>query len=310
MEHFFEILWHAVEDTLPVLPWVLLMYILLQLLENKTNMKNVTRLGGKLGPIVGSATGLIPQCGFSVMAAKFFEKKYITVGTLLAIFFATSDEAFILLLSSGEGAVWLLPTVLVKIGIALCVGYGADWLLKVLGRTQVCVEAPSAMEKTPKNVKDIFLKRYEEEKDVEVVCACGRAHGSDNAWKKYVWYPVLHTLQVAGFILLVNFILTAIIHEVGEEAFEAFIRQNRFLQPFLTCAIGLIPNCASSVVITETFLSGGIFFGSFVAGLCANAGMGFVVLLKNVKKWKRNLALIIVTYVVSVAVGLLCNLFV
>ena len=114
---------------------------------------------------------------------------------------------------------------------------------------------------------------------------------------------------MAGFIFLVNFVLTAIIHSVGEDAFSAFMHRNRFLQPFITCAIGLIPNCASSVVITETFLSGGITFGSFVAGLCANAGMGFVVLLKNVRKWKRNLALIGVSYALSVVVGMLFNLF-
>ena len=310
MEHFFEFLWHAIKDTLPVLPWVFLMYILLQLLENKTNLKNVNRLGGKLGPLVGSATGLIPQCGFSVMAAKFFEKKYITLGTLLAIFFSTSDEAFILLVSSGEGAAWLLPTILVKVGVAILVGYGADLLLKVLGRKQVCVEVPDSSANKPKNVKDMFLKRYEEEKDVEVVCACGKAHGTDNAWKRYLFYPLLHTLQVAGFILLVNFVLTAVIHSVGEETFAAFMHKNRFLQPFLTCAIGLIPNCASSVVITETFLGGGITFGSFVAGLCANAGMGFVVLLRNVKQWKRNLALVGASYVLSVVVGIVCNLFV
>ena len=310
MEHFFEFLWHAIKDTLPVLPWVFLMYVLLQLLENKTNLKNVNRLGGKLGPLVGSATGLIPQCGFSVMAAKFFEKKYITLGTLLAIFFSTSDEAFILLVSSGEGAVWLLPTILIKVGVALLVGYGADLLLKAFGHKQVCVEAPDSSANKPKNVKDMFLKRYEEEKDVEVVCACGKAHGTDNAWKRYLFYPLLHTLQVAGFILLVNFVLTAVIHSVGEETFVAFMHKNRFLQPFLTCAIGLIPNCASSVVITETFLSGGITFGSFVAGLCANAGMGFVVLLRNVKQWKRNLALVGASYVLSVVVGIVCNLFV
>jgi hypothetical protein len=120
----------------------------------------------------------------------------------------------------------------------------------------------------------------------------------------------LHALRVAAFILAVNFALTAIIHSVGEDVFVAFMDKNRFLQPIITCAIGLIPNCASSVVLTETFLSGGITFGSFVAGLCANAGMGFVVLLKNVKKWKRNLSLIAVSYAVSVLVGLLCNLIV
>jgi hypothetical protein len=122
-------------------------------------------------------------------------------------------------------------------------------------------------------------------------------------------YPALHTLQVAGFILLVNFALTAVIHTVGEDKFTAFMHGSRFFQPFVSCAIGLIPNCASSVVLTETFLSGGITFGSFVAGLCANAGMGFVVLLRNTKKWKRNLALLAVCYFVPVIFGVICNLF-
>jgi hypothetical protein len=119
----------------------------------------------------------------------------------------------------------------------------------------------------------------------------------------------MHTLQVAVFVFLVNFVLTAIIHTVGEAAFASFMERNRFIQPLLTCGIGLIPNCASSVVITETFLGGGITFGSFVAGLCANAGMGFVILLKNTRKWKRNLLLIVCTYVIAVVIGVLFNIF-
>ena len=309
MKHFLEFAGHAVKDTLPMLPWIFLMYIIIQLLENKTALKSANRFGGKLGPVVGSATGLIPQCGFSVMAAKFYEKKYITVGTLLAIFFSTSDEAFLMMFASGTGAIWVLPTIAVKIVVGIAVGYAADGLLKWTGRGQVCVEMPKQEENAPKTTHEIFIKQYLQDKEVDVVCACGRAHGESNAWKKYLLYPFLHTLQVAGFILLVNFVLTAIIHSVGEAAFAAFMHQNRFLQPFITCAIGLIPNCASSVVITETFLSGGITFGSCVAGLCANAGMGFVVLLKNVRKWKRNLLMIAVSYFVSVAVGLLCNLY-
>lgn len=309
MEHFWEILTHALLDTLPMLPWILVMYIIIQLLENKTALKNANRFDGKLGPLIGSATGLIPQCGFSVMAAKFYEKKYITLGTLLAIFFSTSDEAFIILLSSGKGAFWVLPTLLCKMGLGVLVGYVADFLLKTVGQGQVCVEMPKKEDTTPKTTRDLFMKQYLEEKEVDVVCACGRAHDTDKPWKKYIYYPLFHTLQVGAFILLVNFALTAIIHSIGEDAFSAFMHRNRFLQPFITCAIGLIPNCASSVVITETFLSGGIAFGAFVAGLCANAGMGFVVLLKNVRKWKRNFALIAVSYTVSVAIGLLLNIY-
>ncbi len=309
MEHFVEILLHAVEDTLPLLPWIFGLYIIIQLLESKVDMRRISNLGGKMGPVVGAATGLIPQCGFSVMAAKFYERKYITLGTLLAIFMATSDEAFILMLGSGEGAVWVLPMLAVKIVVGIAVGYAADGVMRLLGKGQVCFEMPASFDKKPETVHDYFMQQYLDDKEVDANCACGREHGGDNPWKNYLLYPLLHTLRVAAFIFLVNFILTAIIHSVGEEKFAAFMHGNRFLQPFIACAIGLIPNCASSVVLTETFLSGAITFGTCAAGLCANAGMGFVVLLKNVRQWKRNVLLIAVCYAVSVLIGILLNLF-
>ena len=309
MEHVLEFFLHALTDTLPLLPWVMLLYVLIELLESKADLTKINRLNGKIGPLVGAATGLIPQCGFSIMAAKFFEQKYITVGTLLAIFMATSDEAFIILLSSGEGAVWVLPLLAVKILVGVGVGYLADFVMKCIGRGQVCVEMPSTEKNQPTTVHEIFMQSYLQEKEVDVQCACGRSHENDLAWKKYLLYPLWHTLKVAGFIFLINFVLTAIIHGVGEETFLSFMNDNRFLQPFITCLIGLIPNCASSIVLTGAFLSGGITFGSLVAGLCVNAGMGFVVLLKNVTKWKRNLLLIGVSYGISVILGLLLNLF-
>ena len=309
MEHIWEILLHAVKDTLPLFPWILFMYVLIELLENKTDLKRTNRFDGKLGPLLGSATGLIPQCGFSVMAAKLFEQKYITIGTLLAIFFSTSDEAFIIMLSSGEGAVWVLPMLAVKILVGITVGYAADLTLKLIGKKQHCVEMPFAYEESPKTTHEIFIRQYLQDKDVDVKCSCGRSHEADSVWKKYILYPLWHTVKVALFIFLVNFALTAIVHSVGEDNFSAFMHRNRFLQPFLTCLIGLIPNCASSVVITETFLAGGITFGSCAAGLCVNAGMGFVVLLKNVRQWKRNLGLIATAYFLSVGVGMLLNIF-
>ncbi len=308
--HLPDFLWHAVKDTLPLLPWILGIYIIIELLENKTDFSRTRKFSGKLGPLVGSAAGLIPQCGFSVMAAKFFERKYITVGTLLAIFMATSDEAFILMLSSGKGAAYVLPMVAVKIAVGVTVGYAADGVMKLLRREQVRVEMPSSAQSAPATVREYFMERYLEEKEEDVNCSCGRKHdGGESVWKNYLWYPFLHTLKVAGFIFLVNFLLTAIIHTVGEDKFAAFMHGNRFLQPFIACIVGLIPNCASSVVLTETFLSGAITFGTCVAGLCANAGMGFVVLLRNVRAWKRNLLLIGICYAISVAVGLLLNLF-
>lgn len=312
IEHFFEHaghnVLHSLEHTWPLLPFLFVIYALMELLESKADLQKVTRLGGKLGPLVGSATGLVPQCGFSVMAAKLFERKYITVGTLLAIFMATSDEAFVIMISSGDGAVWLLPLLLSKIVIGVGVGYAVDGILRLFGRKQACVTMPKTENGVPESTREIFMQRYLDEKDVQVNCSCGRRHDGDSAWKNYLLYPLLHTLKVGLFILLVNFVLDTIIHEVGEQVFVDFMQKNRFLQPLITCGIGLIPNCASSVVITETFLSGGITFGSCVAGLCVNAGMGFVVLLRNVRQWKRNFALIGVCYAISVGIGLLFNL--
>ncbi len=308
-EHVWEFFLHAMKDTAPLLPFIFLIYALIELLESKADLKKINRFGGKLGPVVGSATGLIPQCGFSVMAARLYEQKYVTLGTLLAIFISTSDEAFIIMLSSGSGAAWLLPMLLVKVLIATIVGYGVDLFLKAVGRGQVCVEMPETENGVPTTTHEIFIQRYQEDREVQAGCSCGRDHSGESAWKKYLWYPFLHVLKVGAFIFLVNFVLTAIIHSVGEDVFASFMNQNRFLQPLVTCLIGLIPNCASSVVITESFLSGAITFGSCVAGLCANAGMGFVVLLRNVRRWKRNLVLIVFSYTISVMVGLVLNVY-
>ena len=308
-EHLGEWLLHALKDTAPLLPFIFLIYALIELLDSKADLKRMDRLGGGLGPLLGSATGLIPQCGFSVMAAKLFEQKYITIGTLLAIFMATSDEAFIIMLSSGKGAVWVLPLLLSKVLVGIAVGYGVDLTFRAFGRRQVRVEMPKTVNGQPTTTHEIFMQRYLEERDVETSCSCGRDHSGESAWKKYLLYPLLHVLKVGAFIFLVNFVLTAVIHSVGEDVFASFMNKNRFLQPVVACLIGLIPNCASSVVITESFLGGAITFGSCVAGLCANAGMGFVVLLKNVRQWKRNLLMIVFCYAVSVLVGVLLNLF-
>ena len=360
-----EVLLDALLDTLKLFPWLLLIYIVIELIEHKTKLTGShNRLSGRLGPLIGSATGLVPQCGFSVMAAKLFEQKYITVGTLLAIFVSTSDEAFILLLSSGRGAVWLLPLIALKIAVGIAVGYAVDGVLKLVGSRRVRVRSSAGealdaaraeqrrghehgkgaenecghghgifaekqyghrqgensekqcgrdgapeegeTEERPREAaRELFLKKAGE-KEFECT-SCGREHDENKPWKTYFLSPFLHSLKIAAFILAVNIVLGVIIYYVTEERFMAFMKGNLAVQPLIASLVGLIPNCASSVVITESFLQGGISFGSCAAGLCANAGLGFVVLLKNTKEWKRNLALIAAAYVVAVLVGFAVN---
>lgn len=307
MKEFLHLLEHSVLDTLKLLPWLVLIYIVIELLEHKTDlMGSKSRLSGKLGPLIGSATGLIPQCGFSVMAAKLYEQKFITVGTLLAIFSSTSDEAFVVLLADGAGAMYLLPLIATKILIGIAVGYAADGIVRLTRKKDAESTYGEAFAEAQTGAHELFLKKAQADKEYECT-SCGREHDESKPWKMYFLSPIIHSLKVALFIFLVNFALGGIIELVTEERFAAFMAQGKFLQPFITSLIGLIPNCASSVVITECFLEKTIYFGSCVAGLCANAGLGFVVLLKNTKKWKRNLLLIFTSYAVAVAFGVLLN---
>lgn len=304
-----HVLEDSLSDSLKLFPWLLLIYIVIELLERKADLTGKDRLNGRFGPLVGSATGLIPQCGFSVMAAKLYEQRYITIGTLVSIFLSTSDEAFVILLSSGTGAVHLLPFIAAKIFIGVTTGYLTDAVVKYVRKKKArpfSSDGACVSEAKEKTAKDLFFEREANKEEFECT-SCGRSHEEGKPFKNYFLSPFLHSLQVLFFIFLVNFVLGAIIEGVTEERFAAFMEKSVWVQPFLTSLVGLIPNCASSVVLTEGFLQGAIKFGSCIAGLCANAGLGFVVLLKNTKKWKRNLALVGFVYFVSVTFGYLIN---
>ena len=283
-------MWYAILDafldTLKIFPFIFVIYVLIELLEHKTSFtRDRERLQGGLAPLIGAATGIIPQCGFSVMAAKLYDRGLIRTGTLLAVFLATSDEALIILLSEGSRADMIVPIIVIKLIVAVGVGYGANFLL-----------ADEKLAVMPLSAED------------DVHCfSCGREHDGKADIKVYLVDPLLHSLKIALYLLIVNMVLGCIIYEIGEDAISSLIIGGPYLQPFITAAIGLIPNCASSVIITQTYIDGFMTFGSCVAGLCANAGLGFVVLLKNGKKLKRNLILIAVTYLISVLVGIFIN---
>ncbi len=272
-------------DTLKIFPFIFVIYVLIELLEHKTSFsQDHERLQGDFAPLIGAATGIIPQCGFSVMAAKLYDKGLIRTGTLLAVFLATSDEAFIILLSRGTYSGVIVPLVLIKLVVAVLVGYAANLILP-----------DEKLKSNRLSAEDIHA------------FSCGREHEGKSEIKVYFIDPLLHSLNVALYLLIVNVVLGCIIYAVGEDTISSLIIGGPYFQPLIAAAIGLIPNCASSVIITQTYIDGFMLFGSCVAGLCANAGLGFVVLLKNRKKLKRNILLIVVTYVISVAVGIIIN---
>lgn len=295
-----DVLLDSLLDTLKLLPFLVLIYIFIELMEQKTSIgEENSRLKGSWGVLFGAATGLIPQCGFSVMAAKLYDKGLIALGTLLAIFISTSDEAFIILLSSGTGAVHLLPMILVKIVVGVSVGYAVVGIGALLKKKKVS---------PVQNAKADYHARVFQKKEEGFCTSCGREHDEKHAVMTYFVEPLLHSLKVAAYIFCVTAAFGLIVEAVGEERLVAFMSGSIFVQPFITALIGLIPNCASSVVLTQSYLLGHITFASCAAGLCTNAGLGFVVLLRNTKEWKRNVLLIVGMYAVGVVTGLLVTL--
>lgn len=290
-----EVVLDALLDTLKI-SWVLLIiHVLIELLEYKATgkIKMHKVLRGGFAPLIGTGVGVIPQCGFSVVATNLYAHRHITVGTLLAVYIATSDEAIPILLSSPATALKLVPLIIVKVIFALIVGYGATLIFRKKNR------------------------KTEEFAEGEIVAEKG-CHGHeigdhDKSTKKelverFVWHPLLHTLTVCLYIFIVNLALGIVIYYVGEERLMNFMENTSLFQPFLAGLVGLIPNCASSVAITQFYAMGGLTLGSAVAGLSVNAGLGFAVLFKENKNIKENLLIVAALYGLSTLLGLVVTL--
>ena len=254
-----EIFLDSLLDTLKVFPLILLIYILIEFLEHRTSFsENHKLLQGKMAPLLGTVTGIIPQCGFSVMAAKLYDRGFIRTGTLLAVFLATSDEALIVLIVDPVGAAAVAPLVALKVVVGLAVGYAVNFLV----RDELAVPAP------PEDIHGY---------------SCGREHEGKSKLKVYFVEPLLHSLKIALYIFVVTLIFGYILEYNRDAILSSFVG-GPYIEPFITSAIGLIPNCASSAVISQAYCEGGIYFGSMAAGLCCNAGLGS----KTQKSQPRN----------------------
>ena len=279
MIEFLEALLDALIDTLKVFPFIFAVFILIAFFESRvTEAKLKNALGGKFAPLIGSVTGVVPQCGFSVMGAKLFHERCITAGTLLAIFISTSDEGVVVLLTGGKWKEFLLLTA-VKIIAAVIAGYAAGAFIK-----------PQPGEETPSDGAAEYGH-------------CHHHGENESKWHEYFVHPLLHTLKTAAFVLAVNVVFGIIIYLVGEGNFEKFMSGTAYLQPFVAGLVGLIPNCAPSVVIAQTFTGGGLTFGGLTAGLIANAGVGLAVVFRGKGKLREKFAVIAALYFTAVTVG-------
>lgn len=283
---FWDVLLDALIDTAKMLPFLFLAFLLMEFIEHKAGDKLtdfLRKLGRKtaLGPAAGAVIGCVPQCGFSVAASNLYAGRVITVGTLIAVFLSTSDEAVPVLLAHPEmlGSIWKL--IAVKIIVALIAGVAADLIVKVF---KIRTEG--------EGIEDMCT---------ETGCGCGE-HG--------IWYSAIkHSVNIIIFILIVNILLGAVMAIVGNEAMEKFLGSMGVFQPFAAGLVGMIPNCAASVLITELYAEGAISFGTAAAGLCTGAGIGLAVLFRTNKSIKENLIITAAVYAVGVVCGIILNLF-
>lgn len=305
---WWDVIYDALLDTLKLFPFLFLLYVLIELMEHNTKVGRANRaLTGKWAPLVGSVTGLVPMCGFSVMAAKLYERRHITLGTLLAVFIATSDEAFLVMLVSDMSWLNKLISILAMCGMKVLLGAGIGYLADLIaGRSK----RASILPLPEYDVHGHTHEREEEDRlpDADgAYTACEHAH-AEKWFLLYIVSPLLHALKVAAFVLAVNLLFGFLIYFVGEDNVNAFLQGSGYwYQPLVCAVLGLVPNCASSVILAEVYAMGGITFGSCFAGLVVNTGLGALVLCRNVKNWKRNALMIVGLFVLGIAVGYAVN---
>lgn len=277
-----DIFLDALKDSALVFAFVFLIHLLLSFVENK--LSNYLIRHQKLAPMFGSLFGIIPQCGTSVMGADLYIKKYISIGTLVAIFLSCSDEAFIAILTSGIPSKMIM--VLPLIGVKFVLGFVVGLLIDLIHKEEL--------------VKEEVI---EEE-------TCHTHHTHNSGVHKHLIHPLIHALEIFAYVFVINMVLGLIIGAVGEDNFASFIRMNKYLTPLFSSIIGLIPNCASSLLLSELFIEGNLSFGALLAGLLVNSGLGMMVLLRNRKSAKNIWIIILICFLVAIISGYItCMIF-
>ena len=269
-----DIIIDTLVDALKILPFLFITFLLLELLEHKLNnkTKNVISKSGKVGPIIGSLLGIIPQCGFSVVATNLYITRVITLGTLFSIYLSTSDEMLPIMLSQNVSFKTILIVLLIKVITGMLFGFIIDLVIR----------------KNNKNKYDYHICEEEH-------CHCD--HG-------IVKSSLKHTFNILIFIIGVSFILNVVFLYCGNDLISKIFMKDTLFGPFLGSLVGLIPNCGASVILTEMFLKGAINLGTCVAGLLTGSGVALLVLFKSNKNIKENLCICLTLYLIGVLVGI------
>ena len=272
-----DIILDSLIDVLKLIPFLLLAFFILEYIEHKMSKKNEKILinNKKYGPVIGGVLGAFPQCGFSAMATKLFSSRVITLGTLIAVYLSTSDEMIPILISNGTNVLTVLKIIGIKVVVGIIMGI----------------------------VIDLLYKRKEDHQHIiHEECKDEHCHCEESIIKS----SIHHTVSITIYLLLTIVLLNTIIYYVGEDTIKEFMLNNRAY--YISSLIGLIPNCASSVIMTELYLTDMISFGSLMSGLLTGAGVGLLILFKTNKNIKENIIIVIMLYVIGVIFGYLIDL--
>lgn len=261
-------------DTLKVFPFLLISFYIIEILEYKINSNKRLESSGKYGPVLGSLLGIIPQCGIASIATNLYVTGIITLGTLISVFLSTSDEMIPILLSEKVS----IKLILIILGIKLVVGLVSGLLIDLV---------------YPRKIKSHYEICEEEH------CHCDD-HKFISAFK--------HTINISLFILVINVLLNMVFNYGLNDYLSSLLLKDSIFSPIITSLIGLIPNCASSIVITKLYLASSISFGSMIAGLLTNSGIALVVLFKTNRNLKENINIILLTYFIGTVIGIILNI--
>ena len=286
MQEILEVLQDTAIDTIKLLPFLFITYLIMEYIEHKTSnkVKDVIKKSGKFGPLLGAIVGIFPQCGFSVSATNLYAGRVITLGTLISVYLATSDEMLPILLTEAVPAGKIFTILGIKLVLGIVAGFIIDFVIRMFRKEKV----------------------EEQEEKIEEICEHEHCHCEEGI----VTSAIKHTLNITIFIFFITLVLNGIIAYIGEDTIAHFISKNVILGPIVAGLIGLIPNCASSVILTELFISNVISMPVLISGVAVNAGVGLLVLFKTNKNAKENLKIVGLLYIIGVLAGIILELFI
>ncbi|MBP3615545.1 MAG: arsenic efflux protein [Alphaproteobacteria bacterium] len=278
MVNIWDIVTDSFFDTLNLVPFLFIAYLILEFIEHTSqkNMVNIIKKSNKYGPLFGAICGLFPHCGFSAVASSFYSTRVITIGTLFAVFIATSDEMVPIFLSKGISLEFIFELLSIKFICALVVGFVLDFIFK-------------------KKKQNIKIKEF---------CDCSHCHCGENI----LYSAFEHTVKIIFLIFIVSFIFGSLVEGIGEEKISMLLSDHFIFSKFIVTGIGLIPNCAASVILSKLYLNGAISVSSLLSGLLVGAGVGLVVLFKMNKDMKENLKILGMLYAIGVILGFILEL--